>query len=288
MCFMEPQKEGRCISQNWTLYFAKLNFRNRFSKGRKELLPPWVKWGNKDGQELIETGDQILAYFITACGLQPNAHVLDIGCGIGRMAVALTHYLTNEGGYDGIDIIPGVIKWCTRKITRQYPRFCFHFADIYNKDYNPRGRVKASDYAFPFGKDSFDFVILVSVFTHMLPEDLEHYISEIAQVLKPGGTCFATYFLLNPETLEHIESGKSTLDLRFMGNRYRTVSREVSEHAVAYDEDYVINLYAQNGFTIAAPIRYVTWSVRATDYEYQDFVVAQKVYPLEPMSTVIR
>jgi SAM-dependent methyltransferase len=144
MCFMEPQKEGRCISQNWTLYFAKLNFRNRFSKGRKELLPPWVKWGNKDGQELIETGDQILAYFITACGLQPNAHVLDIGCGIGRMAVALTHYLTNEGGYDGIDIIPGVIKWCTRKITRQYPRFCFHFADVYNKDYNTRGRVKAS------------------------------------------------------------------------------------------------------------------------------------------------
>jgi hypothetical protein len=122
----------------------------------------------------------------------------------------------------------------------------------------------------------------------MLPEDLEHYISEIAQVLKPGGTCFATYFLLNPETLEHIESRKSTLDLRFMGDRYRTVSREVPEHAVAYDEDYVINLYAQNGFTIAAPIRYGTWSVRATDYEYQDFVVAQKVYPLEPMSTVIR
>jgi hypothetical protein len=73
-----------------------------------------------------------------------------------------------------------------------------------------------------------------------------------------------------------------------MGDRYRTVSREVPEHAVAYDEDYVINLYAQNGFTIAAPIRYGTWSVRATDYEYQDFVVAQKVYPLEPMSTVIR
>jgi hypothetical protein len=96
-------------------------------------------------------------------------------------------------------------------------------------------------------------------------------------MLSPGGTCFATYFLLNPETLEHIETGKSILDLRFEGDRYRMVSREVPEHAVAYDEDYVTNLYAQNGFTIAAPIRYGTWSVRATDYEYQDFVVAHKV-----------
>jgi SAM-dependent methyltransferase len=148
------------------LYFAKLNFRNRFSKGRKELLPLWVKWDDKDGQELIETGDQLLSYFITVCWLQPNARVLDIGCGIGRMAVALTHYLTSEGGYDGTDINPGAIKWCTSKITRQYPRFCFHFADIDNKKYNPKGRVKASGYAFPFDKDLFDLVILISVFTH--------------------------------------------------------------------------------------------------------------------------
>ena len=265
------------FSKGGTLYFAKLNFRNRFSKGRKELLPPWIKWDSKDGQELIETGDQELAYFVTICGLQPNARVLDIGCGIGRIAVALTHYLTSEGGYDGIDIIPGAIKWCTRKITRQYPRFCFQFADIYSKAYNPKGRVKASDYAFPFDKDLFDFVILSSVFTHMLPEDLEHYISEVARMLRPGGTCFATYFLLNPETLEHIETGKSTLGFQFKGDQYRTISHEVPESAVAYNEDYVINLYAQNGLTIATPIRYGTWSLRATDYEYQDFVVAHKV-----------
>ncbi len=260
-----------------TYHFAKLNFRNRFSKGRKEMLPPWVKWDSKDGHELIQSGDQLLTYFSTVCGLQSNAGVLDIGCGIGRIAVALTHYLSSEGSYDGTDIIPEAIKWCTKKISREYPRFCFHFADIYSKKYNPRGRVKASDYAFPFDKDSFDFAILVSVFTHMLPEDMEHYISEVAHLLKPGGTCFATYFLLNPKTLEDIETRKSAFDFQFGGDRCRMVSREVPEAAVAYDEDYIIDLYMQNGFTITAPIRYGTWSTRATDYEYQDFIVAQTV-----------
>ena len=259
------------------LYFAKLNFRNRFSKGRKELLPPWVKWDGKDGRELVQTGDQLLTYFSTVCGLQSNARVLDIGCGIGRVAVALTHYLSSEGSYDGIDIIPEAIKWCTRKITHQYPRFRFHFADIYNEQYNPKSRFKASDYAFPFERDSFDFVILASVFTHLFPEDVEHYISEIVRMLKPGGTCFATYFLLNPETMERIDTGKSTLNFQFKGDRYRTISRKVPESAVAYDENYIINLYMQNRLTITTPIRSGTWSVRATDYEYQDFVVARKV-----------
>lgn len=110
-------------------------------------------------------------------------------------SLSLTHYLASEGGYDGIDIIPEAIKWCTRKISREYPRFCFHFADIYSTNYNPKGRVKASDYAFPFDKDSFDFVILASVFTQMLPEDMEHDVSEMAQMLKPGGTCFCDIFL---------------------------------------------------------------------------------------------
>ena len=35
---------------------------------------------------------------------QPGERVLDIGCGIGRMARPLTPYLTPPGAYDGFDI----------------------------------------------------------------------------------------------------------------------------------------------------------------------------------------
>jgi len=45
------------------------------------------------------------------------------------------------------------------------------------------GTVAASEFVFPFADASFDFVSLASVFTHMLPVDLEHYAGQIARVL---------------------------------------------------------------------------------------------------------
>ena len=34
----------------------------------------------------------------------------------------------------------------------------------------------------------------------MLSADMENYLKQIARVLKPGGRCLITYFLLNPES----------------------------------------------------------------------------------------
>jgi SAM-dependent methyltransferase len=78
--------------------------------------------------------------------------------------------------------------------------FQFYQIDIYDKHYNPAGHCKASEYRFPFPDDSFDFVMLGSVFTHMLPDGVRNYLSEIRQVLAPGGRCMISYFFLNDET----------------------------------------------------------------------------------------
>ena len=48
----------------------------------------------------------------------------------------------------------------------------------------------------------------------MVAEEVEHYLSEIARVLKPGGRCLISFFLLNEESLGLIARGKSTIDLR--------------------------------------------------------------------------
>ena len=50
-----------------------------------------------------------------------------------------------------------------------------------------RAETKASEYTFPYEDGEFDVVVLTSVFTHMLPDDVAHYLDEIARVLKPGG-----------------------------------------------------------------------------------------------------
>jgi ubiquinone/menaquinone biosynthesis C-methylase UbiE len=54
--------------------------------------------------------------------------------------------------------------------------------------------MQAAQYPFPFADSSFDFVYLVSVFTHMLPADMEHYLSEISRVLKPAAKCAVSFF----------------------------------------------------------------------------------------------
>src|SRR5262245_26256385 len=48
-------------------------------------------------------------------GLRPEHRVLDIGSGIGNLALGLVDYL--RGGYDGIEIHAGAVSWCQRAIT---------------------------------------------------------------------------------------------------------------------------------------------------------------------------
>lgn len=45
----------------------------------------------------------------------------------------------------------------------------------------------------------------------MLPSDVEHYLSEIARVLRKNGRCLVTFFLLNAESLQLTKSGAGSL-----------------------------------------------------------------------------
>jgi len=47
----------------------------------------------------------------------------------------------------------------------------------------------------------------------MFTPDMENYLKEISRVLKPGGRCFITYFLLNNESEKLIKTGKSSQNL---------------------------------------------------------------------------
>jgi hypothetical protein len=73
----------------------------------------------------------------------------------------------------------GSDEWCQGNISSKYPNFRFQLADVYNTEYNPGGTHRASEYESPYEDESFDFVILTSAFTHMLPEEVSNYLSEI-------------------------------------------------------------------------------------------------------------
>jgi ubiquinone/menaquinone biosynthesis C-methylase UbiE len=228
------------------------------------------------GHDFKLIGDVFKRHFIDLVNLQPDHKVLDVGCGVGRVAVALTSFLSPESEYWGLDITRNGIQWCRREITARYPNFHFEWCDVYNQVYNPTGRQSARTYTFPFADGTFDFVFLTSVFTHMLPPDLEHYLSESSRVVKPGGKCLATFFLLNDESRKLIAAGSSKQQFAHQIDGCRVADRNMPEAAVAYDEDGVRQLYGKFGFHADESIFYGSWCGRASFVDDQDMIVARK------------
>lgn len=245
------------------------------------LLPPtrlmFVGGSRRDFRML---GQKWLGTFIRVGGLKPSDDVLDVGCGVGRMAVALAGYLDPRAEYRGFDIVPEGIKWCQEAITARHPRFEFQHADIYNKEYNPNGALHAADYVFPYADGAFNFVFLTSVFTHMLPDDVRHYMSEIRRVLRPGGRCLITWFVLDTEARKRIDAGATSPLRRFFKEQggYWIVAGQTPEAAVAYVEADVRAAYTDAGLTINEPINYGGWSGRtdSTSHHSQDIILARR------------
>jgi SAM-dependent methyltransferase len=200
-------------------------------------------------------------------GLQPDERVLDIGCGIGRLSFPLLEYLSGEGSYDGFDTFHVGVEWCAENITPEFPNFQYQKVDLFNSTYNPGARTKAADFVFPYADNSKDLVMLNSVFTHMMPEDIINYINEIDRVLTDNGRLFATFFLVNAESTGLMDAGKSSLDLYKYGVFYTADPKDPMD-AVGYDEKFALNMFQQKGFKIQE-ILYGNWCGRESRY-YQD------------------
>ena len=181
-------------------------------KGRDSLTPPGsIIPFALGGLDFKKKGEEFKKYFLDLGQLQRNDRVLDVGCGVGRMAVPLTSYLSQKGEYQGLDAVRKSIKWCQNHITSRFGNFHFQHIDVFNKAYNPKGKCLAKDIKFPYQDDYFDFVFLISVFTQMLSAGVENYMSEISRVLKPHSRCLISFFLFNNESEKLIRGGGRVL-----------------------------------------------------------------------------
>ena len=250
-----------------------LDLRDRLS-GRADRLVPPRRLDFVGHSDFVETGDEFLGHFIGLGGLQPDEAVLDVGCGIGRMARPLAGYLSREGSYDGFDVNRDGIGWCRRRYAR-LPNFRFQVADLYNRRYNPAGAQSAREYVFPYEDARFDFVILTSVLTHLLEDEAARYVAETARVLKPGGRTLMTFFLLDDDSRAAIAGGRSGLPFLEPGAHVAVVSEELPEEAVAYDAGWVRERLAQHGLE-PVEIAPGAWAGREDAPSFQDLVVARK------------
>ena len=90
----------------------------------------------------------------------------------------MIQYINKNGRYNGLDISKIGINWCKNNISAKHENFVFKHIDVHNKIYNPNGRILASDLIFPYDSNCFDLVVANSLFTHMLPKDINNYLKE--------------------------------------------------------------------------------------------------------------
>ncbi len=254
------------------LYYYPLDVIDSLRGRRDPLTPPrWVV--SVGGGDFKKLGELFVKELVDKAVLQPDHRMLDIGCGIGRVAAPLTSYLGDRGSYEGIDIQDKAIRWCQNNITTKFPNFRFQWMNIFNAHYNPGGTVRDVDFVFPYQDREFDVIYLNSVFTHMYPESIAHYLDEISRMLKPGGRCFATFFLLNRDSLASIKEQRSDISFSHFEDGWATKARLAPEEAIAVDERFVLDHIDKAGLVLVRPITYGSWAgIHETD-AYQDEVL---------------
>jgi len=238
---------------------------------KNDLIPPrgLIYTGRGD---FLKVGKYWAQKFINEGGLLPHHHILDIGSGIGRMAVGLTGYI-NGGKYEGFDAVAQGVEWCTKNIQSRYRHFNFTYVDLNNDLYKSTG-LDAATFHFPYNNSKFDFAISISVFTHMLDNEVENYLAQSGRVLKSGGILMATFFIV--DEFYTPESGGFHFHHDY-GN-YLLMDDVVKSANVAFRKDYLFELCRSKGFEILSYVPgYWQKSVPMVDNDFQDYLKLKNV-----------
>ena len=243
---------------------------------RKPMTPPIMSSLLVGSGNFQAIGNAIKRNLINQTGLHKNSTVLEIGCGYGRVAAALTELICSPGRYDGVEIVEKAVDWCTKEISSRYPNFRFHHADISNPYAKRKDGQPASTYRLPFDDNTYDVVYLTSVFSHMRPSDIKAYLNEISRVMKLHGKCFITYYLIDNFVKAQLASKQASQDFCYDFGDFLSTHKRTPEYAIAVSESLIRSFYEEVGLVIDEPILYGAWANREERFSYQDVIVATK------------
>jgi SAM-dependent methyltransferase len=220
-------------------------------------------------------GDQLAELVLAHGAVRERSRLLDIGCGVGRVALPLAARLPSDVTYEGFDVVRGAIRWCRRRITRNRPNFRFHHVSVRNPEYSLLG-VPAAKFRFPYPDTSFDCAFAFSIFTHLTLREIRRYLRESHRVLAPGGRLIATFFLLNEASGPRLPSQPALYRFPVVDGPVRLADRANPAFAVAVEERTLEEEIRAAGFRRQTVFRGHWGGGNPQARSFQDLVVCEK------------
>ncbi|WP_462327943.1 class I SAM-dependent methyltransferase [Desulfobaculum sp.] len=154
-----------------------------------QVTAPWAsgEYGDKEQPKL----DRLLAHLGDVTG----AHILEPGCGTGRLTQHLAQMVGPQGRLVAMDVSPGMVRAAQKRL-----------ADT------PNAMVcTAAVEDMPLGSDAFDIVLCHQVFPHI--DDKPGALRRMTSALRPGRLFVISHFI-NSATINdhHRKAGSAVAD----------------------------------------------------------------------------
>lgn len=130
---------------------------------------------------------QIHSDLFRMIGLRDGMHLLDLGCGSGRTAVAVARDFNIE--YHGVDVVQKLLDYAKAHTPTHYRYSLVEQIMIPDRD------------------KSADMICAFSLFTHLLHEETYRYLEECRRVLKPGGRLVFSFLEFSMPSHWHVFEG---------------------------------------------------------------------------------
>jgi len=130
--------------------------------------------------------------FMLSEGLKPEHKFMDLGCGCMRGTIDILDYL-KDGNFYGLDVSDKLLTVARERINKDGLK---NKPDLKNN----------TDFEFKkyFGDVKFDYILSVSLLTHIYPDDVENLFSSAKGSLnKKGKFYFTIYTLPEESTIDH-------------------------------------------------------------------------------------
>lgn len=189
--------------------------------------------------------------------LRPEQYrsVVDLGCGCGRIARQLIQQVPRPDHYLGIDLHRGMIRWCTDNLAPAADGFRFVHHDVFEAGFNPTGRPIDELLPIPADDGSATLVVAWSVFTHLVQEQIPHYLAEVSRILAPNGLVRSTWFLFDRRFFPMLQDFQHAL----------YINRANPTNAVIVDREWLLDEIARCGLSVesATPpsVRGFQWTI---------------------------